>query len=298
MSIVKGTSAPDTNVELTSAKLEDVSLTSSVASEPLHEAPVPESGSGTLHLNLSGVFSADDLARGVTWKLKNFDVGKLPSGNVIIDNVSTTAIGSNVSSNLMLSANLFNAAEQKNYMQSGVTNTKGWVTNEKQADLVPLGFAPILNIMPNEYSRTNQVHYQPASSVDDSLMQRYGHLSTGDSLRNNIVPFPGEDYYYVAKDHVVLDIIERNWDALGQDVSQSRVREGNWIKVSDKLVDKVLDELNTKVLRHMPLTNLKKLQFKMRADKDLVSYLDKDQDYPVTVTLNLAYRSTAPELSA
>jgi hypothetical protein len=97
---------------------------------------------------------------------------------------------------------------------------------------------------------------------------------------------------------VVLDIIERNWDALGQDVPGERVREGNWIKVSDKLVDKVLDELNSKVLKHMPLTDLNTLQFKMKADKTLASYLDDEKDFPVSLTLAVSYRSIAPELIA
>ena len=298
MSIVKPETSRETEEpEIPTAALQDMAL-EPTETKPLHEAPVPESGSGTIHLNLSGIYSPEQLIEGVTWKVADFDVGELPEGRVLIDSVSTEAIGSSVGANLMVSANLFNTAGKQHYMQAGVKNTKGWVTNAYQDELVPLGFAPIVSLMPNEYSRKNLTHYQPASSVDDGLMQRYGHLSTGNSLRENIVPFPGEDYYYVAKDHVVLDIIERNWDALGQDVSSDRVREGNWIKVSTKLVDKVLDELNSKVLRHMPLTNINKLQFQMRADPDLAEHLDDDQDYPVSLTVSVAYRSIAPELSA
>ena len=293
MSIVKNTSDPivaEEHEELPSAELSSVSLEPKV-NEPLHETPVPKPGSGTLHINLHGVYTTDELADGVSWKLSDFDVGELPEGRVLIDRVSTEAIGSNVGSNLMISANLFNTAEKQHYMSSGVTNVKGWVTNAHQDEVVPLGFAPIVSLMPNEYSRKTITHYQPASSLDDGLMQRYGHLSTGSNLRENIVTFPGEDYYYVPKDHVVLDIIERNWDALGQDVTSSRVREGNWIKVSNKLVDKVLDELNSKVLQHMPLTNLNDLQFQMHADPTLVNYLDEENQYPVSVTLSLSYRS-------
>jgi hypothetical protein len=264
-----------------------------------HEPTKPTMpGSGILHLNLHGVYSAEQLMNGVTWSTKDFDVGAVPEGRVIIDQITSEAIGSNVASNLMVSANLFNSGEKNHYLQSGVTNGVGWVTSAGQSQLVPLGFAPIVSMMPNEYSRNSTVHYRPGSGVDDGLMQRYGHLSSGENLRKNIVAFPGEDYYYVAKDHVVLDIIERNWDALGQDVPGERVREGNWIKVSDKLVDKVLDELNSKVLKHMPLTDLNTLQFKMKADKTLASYLDDEKDFPVSLTLAVSYRSIAPELIA
>jgi len=299
MSIVKPevTQLSAGDEDIPSAALANVSLEPTADTEPLRQEPVPESGSGTLNLNLHGVYTADELASGITFKLSDYEVGDLPQGRVLIDNVATEAIGSNVGTNLMVSANLFNTAGKKHYMQCGVANTKGWVTNQHQAELVPLGFAPIVSIMPNEQSRQSVVHYQPASSVDDGLMQRYGHLNMGNNLRDGIVPFPGEDYYYVAKDHVVLDIIERNWDALGQDVSSDRVREGNWIKVSTGLVNKVLDELNDKVLQHMPLTNINKLQFKIRADPTLVDYLDDEQEYPLSLTLRLAYRSIAPELA-
>ena len=63
------------------------------------------------------------------------------------------------------------------------------------------------------------------------------------------------------------------------------------IKVSNKLVDTVLNELNSKVLQHMPLTNLKKLHFKMRADPTLASYLDEESEFPVSLTLSMSYRS-------
>ena len=298
MSIVKA-KTPD--VETTPQLVEDESKSTAlheVPTESLQNASLqePPAGSGTLHLNLHGVYSAKQLASGVTWSVKDFDVCALPKGRVLVDRVATEAIGSNVASNLMVSANIFNGSGTKtNYMQSGVTNAKGWVTSERQSELVPLGFVPIVSLMPNEYNRKSIVHYQPTSGVDDSLVERYGHLSTGEGLRNNIVSFPNEDYCYVAKDHVVLDIIERNWDQLGSDVPSERVREGNWLKVSKGLVENVLDQLDSKVLKHMPLTDLNKLKFKMRADKSLVSYLDPDSDYPVSLTMTVSYRSLDSE---
>ena len=303
MSIVKKSSEGPTaavsaaNPRVTGLSLEPIAR----IEEPVYVAPKAEPtmpGSGILHLNLHGVYSADELVNGVTWHATDFDCGAIPEGRVIVDQITSEAIGSNVASNLMVSANLFNSGEDTHYLQSGVTNAVGWVTSSGQSQLVPLGYAPIISIMPNEYSRNSTVHYRPGSGVDDGLMQRYGHLSTGENLRKGIVAFPGEDYYYVAKDHVVLDIIERNWDALGQDVPHERVREGNWIKVSDSLVDKVLDELNSKVLAHMPLTDLGALSFKMKADKTLADYLDGEKDYPVSLTLAVSYRSIAPELAA
>jgi len=295
MSIVRAR-PQEANVPTVTTALADSTL------EPVEAAPlavrdetVP--GSGKVTLNLSGTFSRDELINGVKWRMSEFDTGVGPSGRVIVESVKSTAIGSNVGSNLMFSANLFNTGDADHYLSSGVTNSVGWTTSREQSQLVPLGYAPILNVMPNEYSRVETEHYKPGSGVDDGLVQRYGHLSTGEDLRNNIVAFPGEDYYYVAKDHVVLDIIERNWDALGQDVPGERVREGNYVKVSDRLVDKVLDELNNKVLKHMPLTDLNNMDFLMKADKGLAQHLDDSHDYPVSVTMSVSYRSIAPELA-
>jgi len=236
---------------------------------------------------------------GVVFKLSDYELGKVPDGRVIVEQIASNAIGSNVPTSLMLSTNLFNGSgsEAVHYLESGVSNSAGWSTSFNQGQLVPQGYIPVVSLLPNEYTRSKTVHYQPGSGVVDGLMQRYGHLSTGENLRNNIVSFPGEDYYYVAKDHVVLDIIERNWQALGQDMPSERVREGNWIKVSDRLVDKVLDELNSKVLQHMPLTNLGDLNFLIKADGDLVTSLSDDHDYPLSVSLSVAYRSIAPELA-
>lgn len=264
------------------------------AEKPKQMAP----GTGIMRLNLDGHYSSDDLERGVSFSLHDFDVGMLPEGRVIVDSISTNAIGSNVPIGLTLSANLFNTSgKASHYLTSGVKNSNGWSTGKQQASLVPNGFAPIVHILPNEYSRATVQHYMPGSGVDDGLMERYGHLSTGEGLRNNIVSFPKEDYYYVAKDHVVLDIIERNWKALGQDVPSEKVRENNWVKVSKTLVEKVLDELNSKVLQNMPLTDLSALKFMLKTDRDSASHLDADSEYPLSINLSVSYRALAPELS-
>ena len=253
--------------------------------------------SGILNVNLHGVYSADELMEGVTFNLSDFPVGDVPTNRVIVSEIASTAIGSHIGSNLTVSANLFNSGEKSHYLQSGVNNSEGWITAPEQDELVPMGYAPILNIMPNEVVRQRNVHYTPSSGVDDQLVQRYGHLSSGESLRKGVVAFPGENYYFVAKDHVVLDIIEKNWEALGQSVPHERVREGNWIKVSNQLVDKVLSELDSSVLKHMPLTDMKKLCFNVKAGRELAERLDVDSEFPLSLTLAVKYRNVAPELS-
>jgi len=297
MSIVRNQQKTTAPVETITQDLVDTSLEAPEVQLGTKPEPVAP-GSGTLSLNIDGAYTKEELSKGVAYHLRDFDIGKTPGARVIVDQVATNAIGSSVPASLMLSCNLFNSTEDPvHYLESGVKNSSGWSTSANQAALVPMGYAPIVSLLPNEYTRSSAVHYQPGSGVDDGLMERYGHLSTGDNLRKNIVSFPGEDYYYVAKDHVVLDIIERNWQALGQDVPSERVREGNWIKVSDRLVDKVLDELNSKVLQHMPLTDMSKMSFMLKADADKIAHLKDDQEYPLTMNVSLSFRSIAPELS-
>lgn len=295
MSIVRN--HQDAPVDTVTQELVDTHLDAPetlVAAKPDPVAP----GSGTLSLNIDGAYTKDELTEGVVYHLSEYDLGKTPATRVIVDQVATNAIGSNVPASLMVSCNLFNGSgAATHYLESGVKNSAGWSTSANQAALVPQGYAPIVSLLPNEYTRSTAVHYQPGSGVDDGLMERYGHLSTGENLRNNIVSFPGENYYYVAKDHVVLDIIERNWKTLGQDIPSERVKEGNWIKVSDRLVDKVLDELNSKVLQHMPLTDLGNMSFLIKADADKISHLSDEKEYPLAMNVSLSYRSIAPELS-
>jgi hypothetical protein len=296
MSIVRNNAGVSGTTEAGIAEL-DASGLAPPAPVVVEALPETAPGSGTLSINLDGTFSKDELCNGVVFNATEFDLGALPKTRVIVEKIDSHAIGSNVPAAVMVSANVFNSGDRVHYLQSGVTNRAGWTTSRNQAVLVPQGNVPIVCLMPNEYTRAATTHYQPGSGVDDGLVQRYGHLSTGDNLRDNIVSFPGEDYYYVAKDHVVLDIIERNWQALGQDVPGERVREGNWVKVSDRLVDKVLDELNSKVLKHMPLTNLDNLHFLVKADPASVAHMSDKHDYPLSMSLSLNYRSIAPELA-
>ena len=293
MSLVRNDTPQTTDLNEVGETSPDVVSHAVEATEPVTNTE--SAPGGIFNVTLHGVYTPEELTEGVVFQLSDYSVGNIPKDRVIVSEVASTAIGSHIGSNLMVSSNLFNGSDAaKHYLESGVSNAHGWATVNDQDELVPLGYAPIVSIMPNEYCRTKNVHYAPSSGVDDKLVARYGHLTSGDNLRNGVVAFPGEDYYFVAKDHVVLDIIEKNWDALGQSVPHERVREGNWIKVSNALVDKVLDELDTSVLRNMPLTDLGNLNFAIKADPELADHLSNEEAHPVSVTLSLAYRNVAP----
>ena len=297
MSIVRNQAKTDATDVVEGLAKEAISAETSL--NAVEDDPASASGtSGILNLNLNGAFTPAQLQAGVVFNVSDYPVGALPKGKVIVSEVKSTAIGSHVAANLMLSANLFNAgAGDSHYLANGVQNSVGWITSDEQDHLVPAGYAPVMNVLPNEYNRSDIVHYSPSSGVDDKLVQRYGHLGSGDALRQGVVAFPGEDYYYVQKDHVVLDIIEKNWEALGSSVPNERVRDGSWIKVSDKLVDRVLDELDNSVLKHMPLTDLSKLGFHIKSDQVLGSMLEAEVPCAVSLNLSVSYRTVGDDSS-
>ena len=253
---------------------------------------------GSIRFMIRENFSKDDLVNGKTLRLA--DITKhLPKGNVIVRNISTNAIGSNVPIDVMCSANLFNSRSPEgggtNYREAGVSNSLGWLTSVNEQFTVPEGFAPLVNFLPSEYNRTNVTHYSPASAVEDRLVQKYGHLTSMKSLWDNIVPFPGEDYFYVGKDHVVLNIIEKNWEQLGISVPTEKLREEKWVKVASSVVNRVIDELNSSVLSQIPFSNLNDLEFHFQGCPNVAEHVEDGTSFPFTTELNIEYGSFKPE---
>ena len=122
--------------------------------------------------------------------------------------------------------------------------------------------------------------------MDNSLMEKYGKYANSEDLWNGIVPFPGEPYYYLSKDHVVLNIIAKNWEQLGINLPTERLREDKWVKVASSVVDKVIGELQTAVLDNMPFTNLSNLGIQFKSAN---SNLDNNERYPLVAEFFVDY---------
>ena len=90
----------------------------------LQEDEVATPGSGIVNVTLQGVFTPDELVAGTVFKLSDYSIGALPSSRVIVSEVASTALGSHVGSNLMVSANIFNTGGSlSHYLESGVQNS-------------------------------------------------------------------------------------------------------------------------------------------------------------------------------
>lgn len=238
--------------------------------------------------------SHSDLENGFVVPLKSIvHESLIPKGNVIVREIGTNAISSALPIDLTVSTNVFNTrAESKpHYSECGVDNTGGWLSTPGEKHNVPDGYVPILNIMPNEYTRDTNTHYQPSSLMDDSLVAKYGHLTSMKDLWQGIIPFPGEDYYYVGKDHVVLNIIEKNWEQLGINIPTEKLREERWVKVSSDVVNKVINELNSSVLSQIPFSNVRDMEFYFAAHPAMHDVVDKEALHPISVEFTMEYGS-------
>ena len=239
-------------------------------------------------------FTGEQLKKGVTVQLSDYMEGS-DNTNVIVNGVGTTAIGSNVPASVTTSMNLFNLREggAKHYKDAGIKNTQGWLAGDISVDPAT-GYQPIANIMPHEFDRKEVMHYTPKALMDDALMEKYGKYANSEDLWNGIVPFPGEPYYYLNKDHVVLNIIAKNWEQLGINLPSERLREDKWVKVAASVVDKVIGELQSSVLDNMPFTNLSKLGIQFKSSNPNLS---NEERYPLVAEFFVDYNVPNQQLA-
>jgi hypothetical protein len=247
-----------------------------------------EQGQHTVRLVLNNGFTGKELKKGATVNLSKYMGGG--DSNVIVNSLATTAINSNVPASVATSANLFNTRDNAHYANESVKNSAGWLAGDVPG--VSNGMQPILNIMPHEYSRKTVNHYTPESHIEDRLVAKYGKFANSEDLWNGIVPFPGEPYYYVDRNHVALNIIAKNWEQLGINLPAERLREDKWVKVASSVIDKVIGELQSSVINKMPFTNLSKLSIGFQS---LNENLEDNTIYPLTTEFQIKY--TIPQVA-
>ena len=209
--------------------------------------------------------------------------------NAIIKKVSTTAWNNPLGATVLVSAQL--AGDNAAPISASARNELGWLEhNSESFGARPSDkFSPLLAMMPWETSRAETVLYSPQQIANEDLVERYGSVKA-ETLHEGIIPFPGQDYYYLDKDHVVADVISRNWDQLGLDPSSERTREGKWLKVQRSVVDVCLEQLKSNVLTKLPKTDLQNgLSVHFAADKSCGEELHADANYPISCELTVEY---------
>jgi hypothetical protein len=246
-----------------------------------------ESGVIVQLANAKNVFSTGD---------EGVDVSK-----GILTSVTVKSIYSDCSEPVTFALNLFNSSEQ----EPTIKNNEGWLHTPKRTDFGTEaaskdehGYRNLLAVMPYEKSRTALNVYHPEDIVSDRYIQQYGNCST-ENLYDGVVAFPGEQYYLVSQNHVVLSVIKQNWEQLGINIDDEHKFNGKYVQVPAHVFDRVINDLQSHVLARMPFTNLNDVRAKFQS-KPTSHYVDTHPNgdkgkYKVCVELQMNYTFPARE---
>lgn len=253
-----------------------------------------------IEANLSG----DQLEEGTPVKIKNavdifkpsFDVeqlsedeqssmAKLDFKKGIVTSIKMKSVYSDCPEGVTMSLNLFTNRPQ-------ITNTEGWLFTETKTDFGRAhtqgtdGFTNLVNLLPYERARTDSQLYTPENILNNRFIEQYGGY-TLDKLWEGIVPFPKQSYFYVEANHIILKVIQRNWEMLGINTDTEKRRENQYVKVSKQVVNNVIKQLYEQVISQIPYTSFDNLQAKFHS-KDV-----PEGNYKVMCELLVEYKYPA-----
>ena len=160
----------------------------------------------------------------------------------------------------------------------GVENAHGWLP---RISLTPQGFTPVFNSHSCENQRyNNEVVYAPTNHVQDRYFNTYGAVTPA-KLEESVIRLPDDEFALVQSNSVVDQIVSANWEQLGVATTGSE-KVGNYLKLSNKVVDHVLGELKNTVLDKLCFSRLDDMQAHIVADPQSLDLLDDDVAYNLT----------------
>ena len=222
--------------------------------------------------------------------------GEVDANKGILTSVTVKSIYSDCSEPVTFALNLFNSSEK----EPAIKNNEGWLHTPQKTDFGTEamakdanGYRNLLAVMPYEKSRSELNVYEPNEIASDRYIEQYGNCST-ENLYDGVVAFPGEQYYLVSQDHVVLNVIRQNWEQLGINVDNEARFNGKYVQVPAHVFDRVINDLQSHVLARMPFTNLNDVRAKFTS-KPTAHYVDSHPDgpsgmYKVCVELQMNYQ--------
>ncbi len=191
-------------------------------------------------------------------------ISKLDFSKGIVTGMSLKSVYSNVDEPVAVGVNLFENKPQ-------IVNTEGWLFTETDSDMGRThtsendGYINLVNVLPFEKARPDTKIYSPENLLNNRFIEQYGGY-TLDKLWEGIVPFKGKDYMYVEADHVILKVIQRNWEMLGIDTQAETKRENQYVKVSTSVVNSVIKQLYEQVIQQIPYTSFQNLSTRFQAN--------------------------------
>ncbi len=188
---------------------------------------------------------------------------KLDFTKGIVTGMKLKSVYSNVGESVSVGVNLFQNNPQ-------IVNNEGWLYTETATDMGKAhasnvdGFVNLVNVLPYEKARPDTKIYSPENLLNNRFIEQYGGY-TLDKLWDGIVPFKGKDYMYVEANHIILSIIQKNWELLGINADAEVKRENQYVKVSKSVVNSVIKQLYEQVIMQIPYTSFEDLSARFQA---------------------------------
>lgn len=269
---------------------------------PQMEMETKQDESHTTRLILECNADAGDLSKGVVVHLSNakqvFDNLNIKDADFnkgILTDIRVKSIYSDCSEPITMSLNLFNREDTA----ANVTNKEGWLHAPQQTDFGTAAsngdgtYRNLVNIMPFEKTRTDLQVYNPEDLASDRYIQQYGNCNAK-NLKEGVIAFTDENYYLVRKNHIALPVIKNNWEQLGINLEDCHTFDDKYVQVPMHIFDRVVRDLESKVLARMPFTDLNniKAKFSSKPSKEYAMEHEegKQGKYKVCVELQMAYQ--------
>lgn len=191
-------------------------------------------------------------------------MSKLDFSKGIVTGMKLKSVYSNVGEPVSVGVNLFQNNPQ-------IVNNEGWLFTETATDMGRThacnvdGYVNLVNVLPYEKARPDTKIYSPENLLNNRFIEQYGGY-TLDKLWDGIVPFKGKDYMYVEANHIILSIIQKNWELLGINADAEVKRENQYVKVSKNVVNSVIKQLYEQVIMQIPYTSFDDLSARFQAN--------------------------------
>ncbi len=191
-------------------------------------------------------------------------MSKLDMSKGIVTNIKLKSVFSNVDDSVTLSMNLY-----KNKPQ--IVNNVGHLYTPTRTDMGTVhtssmdGYENLASVLPYEKARMDTDVYVPSNLLNSRFIDQYGGY-TLENLWSNIVSFPNKDYFYVDRNHILLKVINRNWEMLGMNLDQEASREGSYVKVQKDIVNNVISQLYENIISQIPYTEFDNLSVKFQSN--------------------------------
>ena len=258
--------------------------------------------SHTTRLILECNADAKDLTKGVVVHLSNakqvFDNLNIKDADFnkgILTDIRVKSIYSDCSEPVTMALNLFN----REYTAANVTNKEGWLHAPQQTDFGTAAsngegtYRNLVNIMPFEKTRTDLKVYNPEDLASDRYIQQYGNCNAK-NLKEGVIAFTDENYYLVRKNHIALPVIRNNWEQLGINLEDCHTFDDKYVQVPMHIFDRVVKDLESKVLARMPFTDLNNIKAKFTTKPSNQYSIEHEEGlqgkYKVCVELQMAYQ--------